>query len=107
MVVKKATTKSAPKKSASKAKKQMTVVSGNMCFWVNNGPILSSIKDLHGALQKMSDVQYSHHVSKTKNDFASWVKTVLHETDCAAGLLKAKNKSEAVKCVEKTVAKYK
>lgn len=110
MVVKKTatktSTKSVAKKSSAKAKKTMVSVSGNMCFWVNNGPILSNLSDLENALHKMNDSQYMHHVSKGKNDFASWVKAVLHEPECATGLLKAKNRSEAATCVAKTITKY-
>ena len=87
--------------------KRMRVVSGELCFWVNNGPILSSLFDLHKALLHMSEQQFAHHVGKQKNDFAAWVKGVLAEESCAKKLLSAKNKKAAAKAVESILASYK
>jgi hypothetical protein len=107
MVVKKTSTKTAAKKTAGKNdKKQLVVVSGSMCFWVNNGPILSSLKDLEHALQAMNDNQFNHHVGKGRNDFSAWVKTVLCDAKCASALSKAKNKKEAHEVVSKALSSY-
>lgn len=84
----------------------MVTVSGGACFWVNNGPILSNLRDLERALIRMTDGQFRHHVGKGKNDFAAWVRGALSDGDCAKGLAKAKSKKEAHTCVSKALAKY-
>lgn len=107
MVVKKVSVKTAAKKTAGKNdKKHPMVVSGSMCFWVNNGPILSSLKDLEHALETMSDNQFNHHVGKGKNDFSAWVKTVLCDSKCAVALSKVKSKKEAQTVVSKALSSY-
>lgn len=111
MVVKKVSSKAvskktSTKKTAKKQPKQMVQVSGDLCFWVNNGPILSSLKDLDYALKHMSDEQFKHHVAKDKNDFAVWVRGVLFEEACSKKLQKAKTKKEALLVVEETVKQY-
>ena len=97
--------KVAPKKG--NGKKTMVTVSGSMCFWVNNGPVLSNLKDLHKALIRMSDKQFAYHVNRGKNDFAAWVRGVLSEEEVARKLLKAKTKREALKVVASKAVKYK
>lgn len=93
-------------KKKTPGKKQLLSVSGDSCFWVNNGPILSNLKDLEGALKGMTEEQWKHHVDKHKNDFAAWVKGVLSEETCAKSLMKCKTKGEAVKVVTTAVKKY-
>ena len=110
MAVKKKNKRVAVKKTAgvkkTSGKKRMAVVAGSMCFWVNNGPVLSSLRDLNAALVKMSDGQFNYHVNGKKNDFAAWVKAVLKEEACARALFKAKTKRLALKAVKSAVSKY-
>ncbi|MDO8492153.1 MAG: hypothetical protein Q7S34_00740 [bacterium] len=87
-------------------KKHMVSVSGERCFWINNGPILSNLKDLHNALRAMSDEQWKYHVRKDRNDFVVWVKAVLGDSACATKLVKCKTKLAAAKVVSKAVAEY-
>ena len=94
-------------KSKSSTKKSIRVVTGEMCFWVNNGPILSSLKDLHVALMRMNDDQFRHHVNKQKNDFALWVKKVLQDDDAAKKLSSSKDKKAAIKAAGLALKSYK
>ncbi len=87
-------------------KKPLVVVSGAMCFWVNNGATLSSMRDLAGALRTMSEEQFFHHAGMGRNDFSEWVLGVLGDKKCAADLLKAKNTKEALTVVEKHLKTY-
>jgi hypothetical protein len=84
----------------------MREVSGELCFWVNNGPILSSLMDLRRALKEMSEEQFRHHVAKDKNDFAVWVGGVLCDERCSKQLHKVKNKEEALVVVEEAIKAY-
>lgn len=98
-----ATTKTSAKKSAPK---KMVVAGGEHCFWVNNGPVLRSLKDLEMALPKMNDAQWGYHVNGTRNDFASWVEFVLLDSICAKDLKGCKTRSAARTCVARAVKKY-
>ena len=77
------------------------------CFWVYNGPALSNLADLLRALTYMTDEQFSHHVSKEKNDFARWVAGVLLDTECAKILMKADTVKKTMKAVEERLKDYK
>jgi hypothetical protein len=87
-------------------KKPMVVASGEMCFWVNDGAALSSMKDLSDALRTMSKEQFIHHTGMGRNDFSAWVKDVLGDKKCSADLMKAKNMKAALSAVEKHLKEY-
>jgi hypothetical protein len=92
--------------AGSKKKKPLLIVSGEMCFWVNNGAALSSMKDLCDALRTMSEEQFFHHAGMGRNDFSAWVFGVLGDKKCADELLKAKDKKAALSAVEKHLKAY-
>lgn len=104
MAIKKKKAKSV--KSKSVGKKKSIVVSGEHCFWLHNGPALASLKDLSGALAKMTNDQFMYHANKTKNDFASWVEFVLLDPACAKNLRKCATKTSARSCVQDALKKY-
>lgn len=87
-------------------KKPLLVVSGETCFWVNNGPALQSLQDLRRALQTMSEEQFLYHTGMGRNDFSVWVIDVLGDKKCANDLLKVKNAKEALAVVEKHLRNY-
>lgn len=103
--VKKGATKTVSVKKADK-KKPLVVVSGDACFWVNNGALLSSMKDLGEALRTMSEDQFLHHTGMGRNDFSMWVLDVLGDKKCSADLSKAKNMKDALLAVEKHLKNY-
>ena len=78
-----------------------------LCFWINNGPILRNLKDLKNALKKISEKTFKYHVNKEKNDFANWVKNVLSDKILANKLAKIKTIKTMIKAVEKELKKYK
>jgi hypothetical protein len=111
---KKATVVKVKKKEAKKVvpakkgvkRKPLLIVTGESCFWVNNGPSLCSMKDLRDTLRTMSEEQYIHHTGMGRNDFSSWVSTVLAHKKCSTDLLKAKNIKDALSTVEKHLKDY-
>jgi len=88
--------------------KKLSIVNAKdeLCFWVNNGPILKNIRDLKNALDKMSGETFKYHVNKEKNDFADWVKDVLGDKMLASKLAKIKTAKTMLKTVEKRFKKY-
>lgn len=93
-------------KSSKKGKNSPVCVSGELRFWVNNGPVLSSLWDLERALSDISDDQYFYHANEWKNDFVPWVQYVLMDDVAAKALSGAKSRKEAKKKVSEVVKKY-
>jgi len=75
-------------------------------FWTSNGSVLANLKELELALKSMSPEVYNHHVTKNKNDFASWVAAILKDRDCADDLKKAKTAKGAKLIVTRHLKKY-
>ncbi len=87
-----------PKKktTATNIAKPRQRTSGESCFWVNNGPVVESIAGLKRTLAKMSDEQFVHHTG-SGNDFARWLHDVLHHSDCARRITRAKTAQGALR----------
>lgn len=75
-------------------------------FWTNDGVILNSLVALGEALSDMPKAVFSHHVTGSKNDFATWVAEVLGDAECAKDLRKAKTAASAKKVVVQHLTKY-
>ena len=92
-----------------KAKQKLTAINAEneLCFWINNGPILRNLKDLKNALKKISEETFKYHVNKEKNDFANWVKNVLGDKILANKLAKIKTVKITTKTIEEGLKKYK
>ncbi len=113
---KKPVVKSAAAKKAAPVKKRVPVTRAGktakshatckaMCapdesFWVNYGPIVSTLDELAEALRLMSDEQYMHHVPGDRNDFARWVREALSCEECATRLEKATSRLAAIAAIE-------
>ena len=108
--------KAAPKKSVSKKKSSAKKTKGkpsllrapeDKCFWVNEGPVLADLRDLHAALLTMNNDQFFYHVHDEINHFADWVEWVLADASCAKALHKAgPNKKKAAKVVSTHLKHY-
>lgn len=68
-------------------------------FWVNNGPVVSTLEGLREALKTMSDEQFAYHTKRAGNDFARWVDEVLCHGHCAKKLMKAPTRDHAVRAI--------
>ena len=83
------------------AKKILGNVPPEQCFWINNGPIVKSVKQLTSAVKKMKDSTFMHHVNKDKNDFSAWIKHVVGDTALANSISKLKTKKAIVEQLNK------
>ena len=92
-----------------KTKQKLAAINAEneLCFWVNNGPILKNLKDLEKALKEISEKTFKCHVNKEKNDFANWVKNVLGDKILANKLARIKTVKTMIKAVEEGLKKYK
>ena len=106
-----ATKKTAKRPSAAKAKKvpaapTLVVAAGPEAFWMNDGTILHTLRDLEQAFDRMEDVIFGHHVAPDKNDFADWVELVLADRACASSLRGCTTPQGARKVVTKHLKVY-
>lgn len=81
-------------------------VEGDLCFWINNGPVVKNLRELRDALLNINEESFKFHVNKEKNDFAAWVKDVLKDEPLSKRLLKVKTLKAFVKAVEDRLKKY-
>lgn len=74
------------------AKKFLSSVRPEKSFWVNNGPIVNSLKTLPKTVEEMTEDQFKHHVNKEKNDFSSWIGEIIGDAELAKTLKTVKTK---------------
>ncbi|MBI2651155.1 hypothetical protein HYX01_01670 [Candidatus Woesearchaeota archaeon] len=85
------------------AKKVLSDVNAEQCFWVNNGAVLKNLEELYQALSKMKKETYIYHANKEKNDFSNWAKDVLNDDKLADELLKVKSRTNALSKVKQRI----
>jgi hypothetical protein len=78
-------------------------VKGKGVFQLHMGATINSLKDLAEALDIMSDKSFGHHVTATKNDFGSWIRDVLGDTELADAVYKCKSKQSILKKVDERI----
>ena len=81
------------------ARRYLSDVAPEQCFWVNNGPILKNLEELANILPEMSDDAFQNHVNGEKNDFSNWISNVIGDKKLANDLLSSRTKESALKKV--------
>ncbi len=66
-------------------------------FILHDGRVLKDLNDLLSALRNMDDYIFYYHANHEKNDFANWIREVIHERDLAKDIEKSKSKSQMVR----------
>ena len=64
---------------------------------------LNNLHELADALEIMSDDSYDHHVTQTKNDFATWVSESLKNQELSSKLKNARSRQDAYKIVKNQI----
>jgi len=81
--------------SKSQVKSILADVPNNKQFYLtNNKGILRNLQDLEDALLNMDDMTFNFHVTKDRNDFATWVKDTLGDQTLAQQLASTKQKEK-------------
>jgi hypothetical protein len=80
------------------AKKILSDVSEGQEFLLHKNGLrkVRSIIDLRTELEKMQEVEFQHHVSNNKNDFAKWVETCVQDDTLAKDMKLAASKEEII-----------
>jgi hypothetical protein len=80
------------KHSGAERKRIMSEVIPEKAFWINNGPVVHSLKELASVIQTLTPQQFAHHVTKERNDFAKWIQDVIGDRHLAKRVKSLKNK---------------
>lgn len=87
------------KLKSEEAKRILSNTPPEKAFWVNNGPVIKSIIELAAAAKKLTPLQFAHHVTAAKNDFAKWADEVVKDSKLARKLRSIKTKDELAETV--------
>jgi hypothetical protein len=66
-----------------------------------SGRKLTSIAELRSTLPELSDEQFADHVSGQKNDFATWIRDVFHETTLANMMRRCHSRAEMIEILKR------
>lgn len=90
------TAQQAPKTIAFSLKKELIGdASDDLHFFVSDGTKLKNLKELAEAFETMHEDTFKYHSNESKNDFATWTKTVFGEHELSEKLAKADSKQAA------------
>ncbi len=62
-------------------------------FWARDGTIIRNLSELEPAIDSMDDETFSFHVNEEKNDFSSWVRDVIGDSELAEQLSATRDKT--------------
>ena len=76
-------------------------------FFAVNGRNAGSISDLRLLIEEMSQEDFHHHVTESRNDFANWTRDILHDDHLADKLLRVKTKEHTFEVLNDELVKEK
>ena len=79
------------------ARRYLSDVAPEQCFWVNNGPILKNLEELADILPEMSDDAFQNHVNSEKNDFSNWISNAIGDKKLANDLMSSKSRESVLR----------
>lgn len=85
------------------AKRILSDVNPENCFWFNNGPVAKNICEFAEDIKSISDETFSHHLNNEKNDFSNWVRDIIRDEKLANDLKKLKSKSSILKKIKERI----
>jgi chromosome condensin MukBEF ATPase and DNA-binding subunit MukB len=93
--------KMAKKLTAEQANSFLRQLDTEKSFWVNNGAVLTNLEEFSKELKSIEPEQFSHHVTREKNDFANWISEVIGDQTLARTLSRAKTPRTVAQTVDK------
>jgi hypothetical protein len=74
-------------------------------FYVQNGPVITSLKELANALEsdQISDDSFQFHLTNNNNDFLNWINGIYGDQDLIKALKRVKSKKGFVKKLQEVV----
>jgi hypothetical protein len=75
-------------------------------FYFCNGEVARNIEEIIAVLDNLSQKDFKHHVTKNKNDIASWISGVYKRSDIAQKIDKKTNKKAIVRILRKALSNH-
>lgn len=69
-------------------------------FYLQNGVVLRSLRELSDALKEMDEELFDKHVTHDRNDFAEWIRGVFQHEDLSASLAKCHTRKDMIKALD-------
>jgi hypothetical protein len=82
--------------SSAAEKRKLSRASKDKCFWVSDGTVIRSVKEMAHTIDTMDFGVFQHHVSNDRNDFANWVKDVFGMETLSREMRMTQNKDRMV-----------
>ncbi len=92
-----------PKITGAQAEKIMGEVPEEHHFRLHMGTNISNLRELAEALEIMADRTFHHHVSRTKNDFSTWIRDAVGDEELAERVRKLDSKKAMLKEIKKRI----
>lgn len=86
-----------------RAKNLLKIVPLKDSFWLCTNQNLRSLNTLANSLEDVNDDVFRYHVNKYKNDFSTWVRDVIGDSDFAREISRIKTKDTLVRKVNEKV----
>jgi len=82
-----------------------TKLTDDKAFYVKNGPVIKSVKELAEALDSdsISDEAFQFHLNNNNNDFINWIDGVYKASDLVKSLKRVKTKKGFAKKLHEAV----
>jgi hypothetical protein len=74
-------------------------------FFTFHGKKIATLKELRNFILDLSQEDFKKHVSKDRNDFAIWIKDILHKDFLAEKLEKVKTREETLMLLDDELVK--
>ena len=85
--------------------KQEKILEPHHYFHLEDGRKLKDLEDMFHALKNMHEDTFNHHVSSTKNDFATWIAHSLEKQELANKLFRTTTKQEMLELIKNELEK--
>lgn len=76
-------------------------------FFAVNSMSASSLLELRNMIAEMTEHDFKHHVSEERNDFANWIRDILHNDHLADRLQRVKSKGHTFELLNDEITKDK
>ncbi len=74
-----------------------------LCFHFRGNIVAKNLAELHFHIKKIDEKSFKHHVNEHKNDFAKWIRDVLHYNEIADKIEKIRDKDGIIKTLSEFI----
>jgi hypothetical protein len=72
-------------------------------FYAKDGTVVKSLVDLARAVELMDETSFKHHVTDSRNDFASWINDIIKDKSLANEVKGLRSKEAVLRKIEERI----